>query len=71
MLLSPQKLRHHVLQDDITVIVNTHNSLRRQVAKGLESRGVGGGQPMAADMYELVWDPTLAASAQRLACKPV
>ena len=43
-----------------------HNELRRKVAKGLESRGVGGGQPKAADIYELSWDPVLAASAQRL-----
>ena len=42
-----------------------HNELRRTVAKGLESRGVGGGQPKAADMFELSWDPVLATSAQR------
>jgi len=47
------------------VIVDTHNALRRKVAKGLETRGVNGPQPKAADMYELVWDPVLAASAQR------
>ena len=52
-------------QDDIKLIVNKHNELRRNVAKGLEGRGVGGGQPKAADMFELVWDPVLAASAQR------
>ena len=50
------------------MIVDKHNELRRKVAKGLESRGVGGGQPKAADMYELVWDPVLAASAQRSDC---
>ena len=46
--------------------MDKHNELRRKVAKGLESRGVGGGQPKAADIYELSWDPVLAASAQRL-----
>lgn len=37
--------------DDIKVIVNKHNELRRQVAKGLETRGVNGPQPKAADMW--------------------
>jgi hypothetical protein len=54
------------IQDDIKVIVDKHNDLRRKVAKGLETRGVNGPQPKAADMYELVWDSVLAASAQRL-----
>jgi hypothetical protein len=56
------------------VIVDKHNELRRKVAKGLETRGVNGGQPKAADMFELVWDPVLAASAQRfdlMLCKMV
>jgi hypothetical protein len=35
------------------------------VAKGLETQGVDGPQPPAADMYELVWDEGLAAAAQR------
>ena len=48
------------------MIVDKHNELRRKVAKGLEARGLNGGQPKAADMFELVWDPVLAASAQRL-----
>ena len=52
---------------DIKVIVYTHNQVRRKVAKGLETRGVGGGQPKAADMFELAWDPVLADSAQRWA----
>jgi hypothetical protein len=34
------------------------------VAKGLESRGVGGPQPKASDMNQLIWDPVLAAMAQ-------
>jgi len=55
-----------LIQGDIKVIVDKHNELRRKVAKGLEIRGVNGPQPKAADMYELVWDPVLAASAQRL-----
>ncbi len=46
-------------------IVDKHNALRRTVAKGLESQGVDGPQPNAADMFELVWDEGLAASAQR------
>ena len=54
-----------IFQDDIKVVVNKHNELRRKVAKGLETRGVNGAQPKAADMYELVWDKELAASAQR------
>ena len=52
-------------QNDIKVVVDKHNELRRKVAKGLETRGVKGAQPKAADMYELVWDKELAASAQR------
>ena len=54
-----------VFQDDIKIIVDKHNDFRRKVAKGLEGRGVGGGQPTAADMFEISWDPALAASAQR------
>ena len=44
-----------------------HNDLRRKVAKGLETQAANGSgpQPSATDMYELVWDNTLAASAQR------
>jgi hypothetical protein len=62
------KLCERTLSDaDIKVIVDKHNELRRKVAKGQETRGVGGGQPKAADMYELVWDADLAASAQRWA----
>ena len=54
-----------IFQNDIKVVVDKHNELRRKVAKGLETRGVNGAQPKAADMYELVWDKELAASAQR------
>ena len=35
------------------------------MAKGLETQGIDGPMPKAADMYELVWDEGLAASAQR------
>ncbi len=35
------------------------------MAKGLETQGIDGPQPKAADMYEIVWDEGLAASAQR------
>ena len=46
-------------------ILDKHNELRRRVAKGLEGLGVGGSQPPAADMEELVWDDELAVTAQR------
>ncbi len=54
------------MQDDIKEIVEMHNKFRRKVAKGYETRGVNGPQPKATDMYELVWDPILSTSAQRL-----
>ena len=59
-----------ISQAEQKVIVDKHNALRRQVAKGLETRGANGSgpQPIAADMYELVWDSPLAASAQRYTC---
>lgn len=38
-----------------TLIVDLHNQLRRQVAKGLERRGAPGPQPTAADMREMVF----------------
>ena len=47
------------------VIVDKHNELRRKIAKGEESRGVGGGQPAAANMRELRWNDELATIAQR------
>lgn len=52
-------------QAEIRLIVDTHNALRRRVAKGMESRGADGQQPKAADMFELQWDKQLANSAQR------
>ena len=45
--------------------MDVHNALRRKVAKGLETQGASGPQPKAADMFQLSWDPVLAASAQR------
>ena len=39
---------------DKTLIVNIHNQMRRQVAKGLEKRGSPGPQPAAANMREIV-----------------
>ena len=45
--------------------MDAHNDFRRKVAKGLETRGASGPQPKAADMFQLSWDPILAASAQR------
>ena len=56
-------------QAEQKLVVDKHNALRRQIAKGLETRGANGSgpQPIAADMYELVWDSVLTASAQRFA----
>ena len=39
---------------DKTLIVDAHNKMRRQVAKGLEKRGSPGPQPTAANMREIV-----------------
>jgi len=39
---------------DKQTIVDTHNNLRRKVAKGQESRGNPGPQPPAANMRQLV-----------------
>ncbi|CAJ0934087.1 unnamed protein product, partial [Mesorhabditis belari] len=59
-----------------TYIVNTHNNIRSNVAKGLVAwkNGIDGTKrtaglkyPKATNMYQLVWDPTLAASAGRRA----
>ena len=43
-----------VTEADKNVIVTVHNNFRRQVAKGLESRGSPGPQPSAANMREIV-----------------
>ena len=52
-------------QDDKESIVKKHNELRSIVARGLESRGVGGrSQPSAANMKKLSWDDDLAEVAQ-------
>ena len=50
-------------------IVRSHNMLRSVVARGQERRGLGGGQPAAGDMRELVWDTELARVAQAHADK--
>jgi len=47
-------------------IINTHNDLRRQVAKGRETQGKPGPQPPASNMRQLVWDADLARAAQVL-----
>ena len=52
-------------QDEKNQILNIHNNLRRRVAKGQEGKGKGGGQPAAANIFELQWDETLAKTAQR------
>jgi len=43
-------------------IVDVHNSLRRRVAKGLETRGNPGPQPPAANMRKLVSEMSLAVN---------
>ncbi|QQP58517.1 Uncharacterized protein FKW44_003869, partial [Caligus rogercresseyi] len=48
-------------------ILSLHNLARSKVALGQESRGRGGPQPPAADMFQLQWDNELAAVAQRWA----
>ena len=54
-----------IYQEEQKLIVDKHNELRSIVAKGLESRGVGGkGQPEAANMRKLSWDDDLAEVAQ-------
>jgi len=58
--------------DDATkeAVLESHNQLRRKVAKGLETRGTSSrvyGQPPAANMKELVWSSELEAIAQRWA----
>lgn len=57
----------NLTSDEKNMILTIHNTLRRQVAKGLETKGLNGGQPKAANMFELVWDNELATSAQRWA----
>ncbi|KAL7299644.1 hypothetical protein TKK_0007406 [Trichogramma kaykai] len=53
-------------------IVDLHNELRKNVARGLESRGEPGPQPAATNMKLLKWDDKLARTAQNLvnACIP-
>ena len=55
----------HFIQADKDAIVAKHNELRALVASGEETQGVGGGQPAAADMREMVWSDELATVAQR------
>ncbi|EFX62063.1 hypothetical protein DAPPUDRAFT_310405 [Daphnia pulex] len=50
-----------VTATDKTLILDLHNKMRRQVAKGLEKRGP---QPAAANMREMSWDDELALMAQ-------
>ena len=56
------------IQADQDYIVDRHNELRRFIAKGLETRGAGGGgtrQEPARNMRKLEWDDELAKVAQR------
>jgi len=60
--------RNIIKRKDKKAIVDKHNELRRKVAKGLESKGVGSEkQPPATDMYKLKWNDELATLAQRWA----
>ena len=58
--------------EDKKVLVDTHNDLRRKVAKGEETRGHPGPQPGASNMNQLVWDNEVAKMAQTWAdqCPP-
>lgn len=47
-------------------IVNKHNALRRQIAKGMETQGSSGPQPSASNMREMVCFDDLARAAQIL-----
>ena len=55
----------YFVQADKDAIVEAHNKLRANVANGLETQGVGGGQPAAANMRQMVWSDELAIVAQR------
>ncbi len=56
-----------VLLAEQKIIVDKHNALRRQVAKGLEKRGNPGPQPPASNMRQMVWNADLAKAAQEIA----
>lgn len=47
----------NISSTDKAAIVNYHNTLRRQVAKGQELRGTPGPQPTASNMREIVRSP--------------
>ena len=53
------------IQADQAAIVDKHNALRARIANGEETKGVGGGQPSAANMMKMVWSDELAEVAQR------
>jgi hypothetical protein len=50
----PHANQSFVSLSDISLILNTHNSYRSKVAKGLETRGNPGPQPAAANMRKVV-----------------
>jgi hypothetical protein len=60
----PSSLSKQAEQD---LIVAEHNNWRRRIAKGKEGKGVNGGQPKAANMYDLRWNSELARIAQKWA----
>ena len=57
-------LNRGVTKEEITEILEAHNSYRAKIAQGKEMEGRPGPQPGAANMHELDWDPELAAIAQ-------
>ena len=57
-------LNRGVTKEEITEILEAHNSYRAKIAQGKEMKGRPGPQPGAANMHELDWDPELAAIAQ-------
>lgn len=58
-------------KDEITAIVDIHNTIRNWVAMGWERRGGPGPQPRASNMRMVEWDAELALLANRWAAQCV
>lgn len=58
-------------KDEITAIVDIHNTVRNWVAMGWETRGGPGPQPRASNMRMVEWDGELAVLANRWAAQCV